>query len=75
MPWAREDYLALADQREHVTGIPLSPAEYYVTRNFNNAFRRVVYDYENPRDVIYRYGRETNEELTRKLKELGLLEE
>ncbi len=75
MPWGREEYLALSNQREHVTGIPLSPAEYYVTRNFNNAFRRVVYDYENPRDVIYRYGRETNDELTRKLKELGLLEE
>ena len=75
MPWGISEYLALSDQREHVTGIPLSPAEYYVTRNFNNAFRRVVYDYENPRDVIYRYGRETNQELTRKLKELGLLEE
>lgn len=75
MPWGREEFEALYFQREHVTGIPLSPADYYVTRNFNNAFRKVVYDYENPRDVIYRYGRETNTELTRKLKELGLLEE
>ena len=74
MPWGRDEYEALYFQREHVTGIPLSPAEYYVTRNFNNAFRKVVYDYENPRDVIYRYGRETNNELTRKLKELGLIE-
>jgi ABC-type glycerol-3-phosphate transport system substrate-binding protein len=75
MPWGREEMAALSAQREHVTGIPLSPADYYVTRNFNNAFRKVVYDYENPRDVIYRYGQETNAELTRKLKELGLLEE
>lgn len=75
MPWGREEMAALSAQRENVTGIPLSPADYYVTRNFDNAFRKVVYDYENPRDVIYRYGQETNAELTRKLKELGLLEE
>ncbi len=75
IPWGIEELNALEIQKEQVTGVPLSPAVYYLERNFNNAFRKVVYDYENPRDVIYRYGRDTNNELARKLSELGLIEE
>lgn len=75
MSWGAEEYAALSDQRAAVNGVPQSPATYYLERNFTNAFRKVAYDYENPRDVIYRYGRETDEELDRKLRELGLIEE
>lgn len=75
MSWSANELKALSTQRAQVSGVPQSPATYYLQRNFNNAFRKVAYDYENPRDVIYRYGRETNNELTRKLTELGLVEE
>ncbi len=75
MSWGIDELKALSVQREETAGVPQSPASYELERNFNNAFRKVAYDYENPRDVIYRYGRTTNNELTRKLTELGLIEE
>ncbi len=75
MSWSIDELNALSYQRERVSATPQSPASYYLERNFNNAWRKVVYSYENPRDVIYRYGRETDNELMRKLIELKLIEE
>lgn len=75
MSWSEEEYVALSSQREVLKHFQQSPATYYLNRNFVNAFRRVVYDYENSRDVIYRYGRETDNELHRKMKELKLTKE
>ncbi len=72
LPWSAEELDVLFKQREALSDIPLSPATYYLTRNLSNAFRRVVYSYENPRDVIYRYGREVDNELERKREELGM---
>ncbi len=74
MSWGADELKALSTQQAETAGVPQSPATYELERNFNNAFRKVAYDYENPRDVIYRYGRATNNELTRKLTELGLIE-
>lgn len=70
--WSGDELAALKEQWEQVERIPVSPAHYYITRNFNNAFRKVVYQYENPRDVIYRYSHEINAELERKYEELRL---
>ncbi len=75
MSWSAAELKALSTQQAQTAGVPQSSATYELERNFNNAFRKVAYDYENPRDVIYRYGRATNNELTRKLTELGLIGE
>lgn len=70
--WSSDELKALKEQWSQVDRIPISPAHYYITRNLNNAFRKVVYQYENPRDVIYRYSHEIDEELERKHEELRL---
>lgn len=72
--WSGEELDVLKQQWAHVKRIPISPAQYYVSRNLSNAFRKVVYQYENPRDVIYRYSSEIDEELIRKRAELGIEE-
>ncbi len=72
MSWSRDEAQALEIQRKALSDVPQSPATYFLNRNLSNAFRRVVYDYENPRDVIYRYGKDTDNELLRKLEELNL---
>ena len=74
LAWTAEEAEALLGQWRQVSDNPQSPAAYYVTRNLSNAFRRVAYEYENPRDVIFRYGRIVDEELSRKRIELGLEE-
>ena len=53
-------------------GIPQSIASYYVTRNLYNAYRRVTVNNTNPREVLYRYDRQMNEEIARKREEFGL---
>lgn len=75
MSWSVEEQKALTAQQQEVWGVQQSPATYFLTRNLSNAFRRVVYEYENPRDVIYRYAYETNNELKRKVKQVLLNEE
>lgn len=74
LAWTAEEAQTLLAQWQQVSDNPQSPAAYYVTRNLSNAFRRVTYEYENPRDVIFRYGRIIDDELTRKRVELGLEE-
>ena len=70
--WTSDEQKVLSGQWEKVSDNPQSPANYFMTRNLNNAYRRVVYSFENPRDVIYRYGQMVDDELLRKRKELGL---
>ncbi len=70
--WSKSELEALKEQWKSVKKVPISPVHYYITRNLNNAFRKVVYDYESPRDVIYRYDGDINDELIRKRKELHL---
>ncbi|MEG1887631.1 MAG: extracellular solute-binding protein, partial [Oscillospiraceae bacterium] len=71
--WTGDEQKSLLAQWGEVGDVPQSLATYFMTRNLTNAFRRVVYDNETPRDVIYRYGRMVDEELLRKRKEFGLV--
>ena len=72
MSWNLSERQALLCQRDSLQGLQQSPATYYLSRNLSNAFRRVVYEYENPRDVIYRYARDTDNELARKNSKLRI---
>jgi len=69
--WTNAEKTALKAQWEQVRDIPQTPASYYLNRSLTNAFRKVVYSYENQRDVIYQYGKDVDRELARKTEELG----
>ena len=60
------------EQLNEAKGIPQSIASYYVTRNIYNAYRKVTVNNSNPREVLYKYNTEINNELERKREEFGL---
>ena len=71
-PWSDEQLQMLQRQRENVVELPEIPGSYYVSRSVDNAFRAVLYDGENPREIFARENRNINAEITRKRRELGL---
>lgn len=64
--WTGRELEALREARRDVTDTPQTMVTYYVSRCISNAFRRVVYSYEKPRDVIYRYSEDLDLEFERK---------
>lgn len=64
--WTNSELETLRAAREDVSDIPQTMVTYYVSRCVTNAFRRVVYSYEKPRDVIYRYSDDLDLEFERK---------
>ncbi len=70
MNWTTEESRQLLTQWASVTDIPQTGASYYVARCITNAYRRAVYDYENVRDVIYRYSDDIDREIKRKLEQI-----
>lgn len=71
-PWTDEELAMLSAQRNHVVELPEIPGSYYVSRSIDNAFRAVLYDGKNPREVFERENRNINQEIARKRRELGL---
>lgn len=71
-PWTNEELDMLTQQRDNVIELPEIPGSYYVSRSIDNAFRAVLYDNKNPREVFEKENRNINREITRKRKELGL---
>ena len=74
LPWSQEEKEQLLTSWEDVTDIPQTPASYYISRSLTNAFRKVVYNYNNPREVLGKYSADMNLELQRKREEFGLEE-
>ena len=72
LSWTTSEVNLLLDQLNSQVEIPIIPASYGVTRNVMNAFRAVVNDYDNARDTLFWYNKEINDEITRKLEDLGL---
>ena len=72
LPWKKSELDAIRDQMKYCREIPQSTASYYVARNLTNAFRQVVYNGNNQREMLLTYNREINKEITRKRKEFGL---
>ena len=64
--WTNRELEVLRAARRDVTDTPQTMVTYYVARCISNAFRRVVYSYEKPRDVIYRYSDDLDLEFDRK---------
>ncbi len=71
LPWSREELSLLYEQWGYVREIPQIPASYYITRNINNAFRKVVNDNENSRNTLNQYNYEMNKEVKRKWEEFN----
>ena len=70
LPWDTAQREELLKQWEQVVLIPEVPGNYYVTRELNNAFRKVIYDYDNAVDTLNRYNVRINKELFRKRQQL-----
>lgn len=72
LPWSTTEQKLLLSQWSFASDIPIIPGSYYITRNITNAFRKCVYNYENPREILVRYNNDMNNEILRKRKEFGL---
>ena len=72
IPWNSEMYEILSQQMAWGRGIPQVPGSYYMPRNVNNAFRRVVISKDDAKETLFDYVYTINEELTSKRKEFGL---
>lgn len=72
LSWTTSEVNLLLDQLNSQVEIPIIPASYGVTRNVMNVFRAVVNDYDNARDTLFWYNKDINDEITRKLEDLGL---
>ncbi len=72
-PWSDTELAMLTAQRQNVIELPEIPGSYYVSRSIDNAFRAVLYDKKNPRETFEKENRNINQEITRKRRELGLI--
>ena len=72
LPWTEEELEALNAQREYVKDLREVPGSYFVSRCIDNAFRAVLYDGDNAREVFEREVEDINREIARKRKEFGL---
>lgn len=64
--WNVDERELIISQFDVVREIPVIPSSYYISRSFNNAFRKVVYSGENARETLLLYVRDINKEITRK---------
>ncbi|MBQ2677015.1 MAG: ABC transporter substrate-binding protein [Clostridia bacterium] len=72
LPWSADEIATLKAQLETSYSIPEVPGGYFLQRHINNAFRRVVYKAEDPKDTLLDYSNTINSEITNKRKEFGL---
>ncbi len=72
LPWTAAQKEMLKAQWAQVKPLNNIPGGYNITRSLTNAFRRVVYYYDNPRETLLRYNVDMNLEMERKRIEYGL---
>lgn len=72
--WTRKEQDTLLEQWKQVQEVPELPGGYYTSRNIDNAFRRVVFKWENPRESLYYWNKQIDDEITRKRYEFGVKE-
>ncbi|MBP3388564.1 MAG: ABC transporter substrate-binding protein, partial [Clostridia bacterium] len=70
--WSREELSVLMDQLEYARALPEVAGGYYTGRSVNNAVRSVVNSNTAPKETLYEYVKDINEEITIKRRELGL---
>ena len=68
--WSANETKLILSQFDNIKEIPVIPSSYYVSRNFTNAFRRVTYYSDDPRETMMLYVKDINKEIARKWEEL-----
>ena len=71
LPWTTQQAEALTAQWSNVTEMGIIPATYIVERNLSNAFKKVVYNRKNAREVLTTYAFTIDQEIARKNEELN----
>jgi hypothetical protein len=69
--WSEAEQSALSAAWKEVEEIPELPGSYYTSRNVDNAFRSVILQDENPRESLYFWNKQINDEIKRKQYEFG----
>ncbi len=72
LSWSNNNAAVLEEQWKWVEGTPNIAGGYSTIRHMINAFRKVTYSKEDPRETLLDYTRTINDEITYKRKELGL---
>lgn len=72
LAWTEAEKSVLMDQWEETVGVPETAGGYYTGRNLENAFREVVNNNYNPRQILADYILTINGEIDRKREEFGL---
>lgn len=72
IPWPTRDLRILKEQFDLTFGIPEVPGGYYTWRHLDNAFREIIYNNIDAREVMVDYNKIINEEIETKLIEFGL---
>lgn len=70
--WSTKEQALLSEQWKQVEEIPELPGSYFTSRNIDNAFRRVILEWENERESLYYWNKQINEEIKRKRFEFGV---
>ena len=70
--WSHDELAVLTEQLKSVRGLPEVAGGYYMGRSVNNAVRTVVNTGTAPKETLYEYVRDINEEIANKRRELGL---
>jgi ABC-type glycerol-3-phosphate transport system substrate-binding protein len=72
LAWTEEEKDILMEQWKYTVGVPEVAGGYYTGRNLENAFREVVNNNYNPRQILADYILTINSEIDRKREEFGL---
>lgn len=72
MAWSTENAEVIGEQWKWVVGTPNVAGGYSTTRHMINAFRKVTYQHEDPRETLLDYTRTINDDILNKRIELKL---
>lgn len=72
LAWTEAEKEVLMEQWNYTVGVPEVAGGYYTGRNLENAFREVVNNNYNPRQILSDYILTINSEIDRKREEFGL---
>ena len=72
LDWPKSVRDEITRQRQEIYEVPEVPGGYYLQRNINNAFNRVVNQGDTPRDALHEWTKQTDNEIARKRAEFGL---
>ncbi len=70
--WSAAEAAAIKEQRQWIRETPELVGGYYVQRNITNAFRNVTNNHSNPREKLFYYNEQINDEIWRKRSEYHL---